>query len=68
MRGAALGNATTERVRPAWAANCNFPLTNTGAAAPPAGEHPEDVSAYVDSDVYRASASLSGAGWSAQVF
>jgi M6 family metalloprotease-like protein len=67
-RGAALANATKERVRPAWAANCNFPLTNTGAAAPPAGAHPEDVSAYVDADVYRLSASLSGEGWSAQLY
>ena len=67
-RDVALRNATTERVRPAWAANCNFPLTNTGTGAPPAGDHPEDVSGYLDSDLYRVSASLSGAGWSAQPY
>jgi hypothetical protein len=67
-RGAALANATKERVRPAWAANCHFPLTNTGAEAPPAGAHPEDVSAYLNADVYRLSASLSGEGWNAQLY
>jgi M6 family metalloprotease-like protein len=67
-RGAALAPATTSRVRAGWAADCNFPLTNTGSAGPVAGTHPEDVSAYLDSDVYRLSASLAGDGWTAQLY
>ena len=46
---------------------CSFPLLNTGGTAPAQGQHPEDVSAYLDSDVYRVSASVTGANWSAQV-
>ncbi|MFC6084278.1 M6 family metalloprotease domain-containing protein [Sphaerisporangium aureirubrum] len=45
-----------------WA-TCQFPLTNTGKKATPQGEHPEDVSAYLNSDVYRLSASTSTKGW-----
>ncbi len=67
-RGAALAQATTSRVRAGWAADCNFPLTNTGSAGPVAGTHPEDVSAYLDSDVYRLSASLAGDGWTAELY
>ena len=49
-------------------ATCNFRLRNKGTtAAVPAGQ-PEDVSAYVTNDVYRLSASATGAGWSAQIF
>ncbi|MGW4640461.1 M6 family metalloprotease domain-containing protein [Sphaerisporangium sp. NPDC004334] len=47
-----------------WAA-CRFPLANTGKAAAPQGQHPEDVGAYLKSDVYRLSASVEGKGWSA---
>jgi hypothetical protein len=67
-RGTDVKNASTKRITPAWAANCNFPLTNTGGAGPIAGTHPEDVSAYLDSDVYRLSATLQGAGWSADLY
>ncbi|WP_414636202.1 M6 family metalloprotease domain-containing protein [Actinophytocola sp.] len=45
-------------------ARCNVPLTNTGSPAPPRGDHPEDVTAYLGSDVYRLSATVDGAGWS----
>ncbi len=45
-------------------ATCTFPLTNTGKAAAPAGQHPEDVSKYLNSDVYRLSAKANGRGWS----
>ena len=48
-------------------ATCTFPLTNTGKAAAPAGQHPEDVSKYLNSDVYRLSAKASGRGWSANL-
>nr|BFE81686.1 hypothetical protein GCM10020093_042870 [Planobispora longispora] len=42
---------------------CRFPLFNTGGKAPAQGQHPEDVSAYLDSDVYRLSATVEGRGW-----
>ncbi|ADB33270.1 M6 family metalloprotease domain protein [Kribbella flavida DSM 17836] len=45
-------------------ATCNFPLTNTGKAAAAQGEHPEDVSKYLNNDVYRLSATIDGRGWS----
>ncbi|GHH64940.1 peptidase M6 [Streptosporangium violaceochromogenes] len=45
------------------APTCRFPLRNTGAAAPAGAGHPEDVSAYLGSDVYRLSASVEGRGW-----
>ena len=67
-RGVGLGAASTKRVTPAWAANCNFPLRNTGGATPVAGTHPEDVSSFLSSDVYRVSASIQGEGWSAELY
>jgi hypothetical protein len=48
-----------------WA-RCRFPLHNTGRAAA-AGQHPEDVSAYLRSDVYRLSADAKSSGWSVWV-
>jgi hypothetical protein len=45
-------------------ATCNFPLTNTGKASAPQGQHPEDVSKYLNSDVYRLTAKIEGRGWS----
>lgn len=44
-------------------ATCGFPLINTGRAATPQGQHPEDVSAYLGGDVYRVSATVDGRGW-----
>ncbi|MEV4174181.1 M6 family metalloprotease domain-containing protein [Nonomuraea sp. NPDC049709] len=46
---------------------CKFPLFNTGKAAPPQGQHPEDVSAYLNSDLYRLKAEVQGKGWTAQL-
>ncbi|MBF8187432.1 M6 family metalloprotease domain-containing protein [Nonomuraea sp. K274] len=46
---------------------CKFPLFNTGKAAPAQGTHPEDVSAYLNSDIYRLKAEVQGKGWTAQV-
>ncbi|MGN9841743.1 M6 family metalloprotease domain-containing protein [Nonomuraea sp. H19] len=46
---------------------CTFPLFNTGKAAPAQGQHPEDVSAYLNSDVYRLKAEVQGKGWTSQV-
>ena len=48
-----------------WA-RCRFPLQNSGRAAV-AGTHPEDVSAYLRSDVYRLSAEAKTRGWSVWV-
>ncbi|MDH2429049.1 M6 family metalloprotease domain-containing protein [Sphaerisporangium sp. TRM90804] len=49
-----------------WAA-CRFPVVNTGRAAAPAGQHPEDVGAYLKSDVYRLTAGVQGKGWTTWV-
>jgi hypothetical protein len=46
-----------------WA-RCRFPLRNTGKASVPGGQHPEDVSGYLRSDVYRLSARTDSRGWS----
>ena len=49
-------------------ATCTFPLKNTGAAAADARDvHPQDASAYLDSDIYRLSASARGTGWTAHL-
>jgi hypothetical protein len=47
---------------------CTFPLKNTGVAATtdPA-LHPQDATAFLNSDVYRLSASASGTGWTAHL-
>ncbi|MEV8373234.1 M6 family metalloprotease domain-containing protein [Kribbella sp. NPDC056861] len=42
---------------------CDFVLTNKGKTAPVRGKHPEGVSAYLGSDVYRLSAAVEGKGW-----
>ena len=48
-------------------ATCTFGLKNTGAAATTPNVHPQDASAFLGADVYRLSATASGAGWSAQL-
>ncbi|GAB1822624.1 M6 family metalloprotease domain-containing protein [Herbidospora sp. RD11066] len=48
-------------------ATCKFPLTNTGKTATSTAAHPEDVSAYTKSDVYRLSTTVNGKGWSVNV-
>ncbi|MEU5696489.1 M6 family metalloprotease domain-containing protein [Actinosynnema sp. NPDC020468] len=58
---------TAGRVGSDGVATCRFPLLNTGRGGAPAGQHPEDVSAYLGSDVYRVSATAEGRGWTAQV-
>jgi M6 family metalloprotease-like protein len=68
-RGVGLAAGTPAGHTAAWASTCTFPLTNTGTSADPAGTHPEDVSAYLDSDVYRLSVEgVSGQGWNAQLY
>jgi M6 family metalloprotease-like protein len=44
---------------------CTLPLRNTGRAAPVPPGQPEDVTGYVNSDVYRLSATVTGKGWTA---
>jgi M6 family metalloprotease-like protein len=44
---------------------CTFNLKNTGASAATPDVHPQDASAYLNSDIYRLSASASGTGYSA---
>jgi hypothetical protein len=49
-------------------ANVVFTLKNTGAPAQmDAALHPQDVSAYVNGDLFRLSVSVEGAGWTAQL-
>ena len=65
-RGVELGRAVSGTAE--GYTTCTFPLKNTGAAAAtPATAHPQDASAYLDSDIYRLSASTSAAGWEAHV-
>nr|WP_253767909.1 M6 family metalloprotease domain-containing protein [Goodfellowiella coeruleoviolacea] len=59
--GRASGNPGTK------GATCTFALTNTGRAGSGGQGHPEDVSAYLNSDVYRLSATATGTGWSASL-
>lgn len=52
---------TTNSSSASW---CTFSLKNTGAAASSfAHVHPQDLSAYLGSDIYRLSATVEGAGW-----
>ncbi|HWK28798.1 MAG TPA: hypothetical protein VNS09_19715 [Solirubrobacter sp.] len=47
---------------------CTFKVTNTGADAPTAASlHPQDERESLKSDIYRLSASASGAGWTAEL-
>ncbi len=46
---------------------CRFPVLNTGRTADAQGEHPEDVRAYLNGDVYRVSATVHGRGWTVAV-
>lgn len=54
--GSASGSASTGAV-------CTFALRNTGSAAGTGSGHPEDVRAYLNADVYRLSATVSGIGY-----
>ncbi len=44
-------------------ATCTFPLRNSGTAAGSGSGHPEDVRAFLTSDVYRLSATVNGTGY-----
>jgi M6 family metalloprotease-like protein len=64
-RGVSVRSAAAQTVT--QSAVCKFPVRNTGTAGAVPPGHPEDVSAYATSDVYRLSASATGTGWSAQL-
>jgi M6 family metalloprotease-like protein len=66
-RGVSLSRGNPTGKVPAEVATCQFPLKNTGQAKPFTNGHPEDVTSYVNSDVYRLSATVTGTGWSVQL-
>jgi hypothetical protein len=67
-RGVALQSGGSTEVAAGQWSTCTFPLKNTGAAATtdPA-LHPQDSTSFLNSDVYRLSASAAGTGWSAKL-
>jgi hypothetical protein len=62
-RGVRLQAATVAHADQNGLAKCSVPLTNTGQFALPQGQHPEDVGAFLNGDVYRLSATVDGQGW-----
>jgi hypothetical protein len=67
-RGVKLGVGTVGTPHNGWV-DCAFSLTNTGkGVSPNLGAHPENVDRYVEYDIYRLSASVSGTGWSGQLY
>ncbi|KAI8631526.1 M6 metalloprotease [Xylariaceae sp. FL1651] len=46
---------------------CAFQLTNSGEYVDGGASHPQDLSAYLTSDVYRLSAKVDGAGWQVEL-
>jgi M6 family metalloprotease-like protein len=65
-RGVSLGSPTSGTDE--GFATCTFPLKNTGvAAATDPTLHPQDASAYFNSDIYRLSAAAGGTGWTAHL-
>jgi hypothetical protein len=64
-RGVAIADAPAQTAS-SESATCEFSLTNTGADAPTDPSlHPQDETGSFHNDIYRLSASASGAGWSA---
>ncbi|PPK67086.1 M6 family metalloprotease domain-containing protein [Actinokineospora auranticolor] len=59
--------STSANPAPDGVATCAFPLSNTGTGAKPAGQHPEDVSAYLNGDVYRVTAKTDNSEWTVAV-
>jgi hypothetical protein len=68
-RGVDLANGKVgKRTRNGWN-TCTFDLENSGEdAATPADAHPEIVEDYLRNDIYRVSASVAGAGWTAEAY
>ncbi|WFE30398.1 M6 family metalloprotease domain-containing protein [Solwaraspora sp. WMMD791] len=62
------GTVTTPNSKPTnRGVTCSFTLTNTGNFSAGGQQHPEDVSAYLDADVYRLSTRAAGIGWRAEL-
>ncbi|KAI1264333.1 M6 metalloprotease [Xylariaceae sp. FL1019] len=59
--GAPTQNKTTKATQ--GGVTCSFELTNSGTYVDGGDEHPQDLSAYLQSDVYRLSAEVEGSGW-----
>jgi len=67
MRGVSVAPPAGQEVLGLYA-NCTFRLRNTGAAAATDSSlHPQDVTAYLNNDIYRLAVSVDGQGWSAQL-
>jgi len=60
-RGVRVAPATATVASSGWA-RCTIPVRNTGRSAPVPAGRPQELGAYVGSDVYRVSAAA-GAGW-----
>jgi M6 family metalloprotease-like protein len=68
VRGVKLGVGKVGNPHNGWV-DCSFTLRNTGeGVSPNVGNHPEKVDRYLDSDIYRLSATVSGTGWSGQLY
>ncbi len=66
--GVELGAGTPDSGLPTGSgAACWFPLNNTGAYVDSGAKHPDDATAYLQSDVYRLAAEVEGNGWSVEV-
>jgi hypothetical protein len=67
-RGVKLGVGKVGTPRDGWV-DCTFSLRNTGGGVSPnLRNHPENVDRYLDSDIYRLEAAVSGDGWSGQLY
>jgi M6 family metalloprotease-like protein len=67
-RGVKLGPGKVGVAHPGWT-QCEFSLKNTGKGVKQnQGNHPENVDGYLDSDIYRVSAEVSGGGWSGRLY
>ncbi|MDF5758128.1 M6 family metalloprotease domain-containing protein [Spongiactinospora sp. TRM90649] len=62
-RGVKLQHANGAPTGGSWA-RCSFSLRNSGKGGAKPGQHPEDVTSYLNSDVYRLSAKAESRGWS----
>ncbi|MEV0393777.1 peptidase M6 [Polymorphospora rubra] len=64
VRGVTVGKNSTVAGNPTKrGATCTFEVTNTGTYVAGGQAHPENVGAYLQSDVYRLSAQIIGKGW-----
>lgn len=62
------GTVTTPNSKPTnRGVTCSFTLTNTGSFSAGGQQHPEDVSAYLDADVYQLSTRAAGIGWRSEL-